>query len=131
MRSPDARAQASRLLADSSEAVRKLISIYEESLTSDPRRANLAGRVLGRKIAKGSNDMISAQIVQAFYGIAASFIPCPCALCGHFNRGIPAPPRGPMVPYYTQEDSEGAYAVPVLCDKCGKEFFVVWDIDPT
>lgn len=127
---PDIRAQASRLLADSPKAVSKLISIYEKCLSSDPRHASLAGRVLGRKIAKGSDNMISAEIAQVFYGVAASFIPCLCAHCGHLNRGIPAPPRGPMVPYYTQKDSEGAYAVPVLCDRCGKEFFVVWDMDP-
>lgn len=128
---PDIRAQASLLLADSSHAVRKLISLYQESLTSDPHRASLAGRVLGRKAAKGSDEMMPAEIAQLLYGIAASFIPCPCAHCGHLNRGIPAPPRGPMVPYYTQKDSEGAYAVPVLCDRCGKEFFVVWDENPT
>lgn len=122
---PDVRAQASRLLADAPNAVRRLISIYQGCLTSDPRRASLAGRVLGRKIAKGSDDMIPTQIAQMMYGIAVSFIPCPCVHCGHFNRGIAAPPSGPMVPYYHQEDDQGAYAVPVLCDKCGKEFFVV------
>ena len=127
---PDVRAQASRLLADSPKTVRRLISIYEECLSSDPHRANLAGRVLGRKIAKGSNEMISAEISRVMYGINVSFIPCPCVYCGNFNRGIPAPPSGPMVPYYTQKDDKGAYAVPVLCDGCGKEFFVVWDTDP-
>ena len=129
-RDPDVRAEASRLLADAPNAARKLISIYEECLKSDPRRASLAGRALGRKMAKGSSDMIHAQIVQMMYGISASFIPCPCVHCGHPNHGIAAPPSGPMVPYYHQKDDKGAYAVPVLCDKCGKEFFVVWDSDP-
>jgi len=128
---PDVRAQASRLLADSPRTVlRRLISIYEKYLSSDPRRSNLAGRVLGRKIAKGSDEMIFAEIARLMYGINVSFIPSPCAYCGHFNRGIPAPPSGPMVPYYTQKDDKGAYAVTVLCEKCGKEFFVVWDTDP-
>jgi tetratricopeptide (TPR) repeat protein len=127
---PDVRAEASRLLADAGKALRKVISVYRECLNSDPRRASLAGRVLGRKVAKGSDDMIHAQIAQVMYGISASFIPCSCVHCGHLNRGIAAPPSGPMVPYYHQSDDKGAYAVPVLCDKCGKEFFVVWDTDP-
>jgi tetratricopeptide (TPR) repeat protein len=127
---PDIRTEASRVLADSSNALQKLVSIYQECLNSDPRRASLAGRVLGRKVAKGSDDMIQAQIAQIVYGISASFIPCTCVHCGHLNRGIAAPPSGPMVPYYSQSDTKGAYAIPVLCDKCGKEFFVVWDMVP-
>lgn len=128
---PDVRAQASRLLADTPrKAPQKVISVYQECLNSDPRRASLAGRVLGRKVAKGSDDMIHAQIAQMMYGLSASFIPCSCVHCGHLNKGIAAPPNGSMVPYYHQSDDKGAYAVPVLCDKCGKEFFVVWDMDP-
>jgi len=127
---PDVRAEASRLLADSPNAIRKLISVYQECLNSDPRRASLAGRVLGRKVTKGYDGMIHAQIAQMKYGLSASFIPCSCVHCGHLNKGIAAPPNGPMVPYYHQSDDKGAYAVPVLCDKCGKEFFVVWDMDP-
>lgn len=127
---PDVRAEASQLLADSRNALQRLISIYQECLNSDPRRASLAGRVLGRKIAKGSDDMIPLEIAKIWYGITVSFIPCTCLHCGHINRGIPAPPKGPMIPYYHQEHDKGAYAVPVLCDKCGKDFFVVWDIDP-
>lgn len=127
---PDVRAEASRQLADARKALQKVLSVYQECLNSDPRRASLAGRVLGRKVAKGSDDMIPAQIAQMMYGLSASFIPCSCVHCGHPNKGIAAPPRGPMVPYYHQSDDKGAYAVPVLCDKCGKEFFVVWDMDP-
>jgi tetratricopeptide (TPR) repeat protein len=127
---PDVRAAASRLLAESRLALQKLVSIYQEGLDSDPRRASLAGRVLGRKLAKGDDGMIHAEIGQMMYGISASFIPCPCFHCGANNKGIPAPPSGPWVPYYHQGDAEGAYAVPVLCDQCGKEFFVVWDTVP-
>jgi tetratricopeptide (TPR) repeat protein len=127
---PDVRAEASRLLAEASKALQKVVSIYQECLNSDPWRASLAGRVLGRKIAKGSDDMIHAQIAQMMYGISASFIPCSCVHCGHLNRGIASPPNGPMVPYYHQSDDKGAYAVSVLCDRCGKKFFVVWDMDP-
>jgi tetratricopeptide (TPR) repeat protein len=127
---PDVRAEASRLLADATQALQRVLSIYEECLDSDPRRASLAGRVLGRKVAKGSDDMIHAEIAKMMYGISASFIPCSCVHCGHLNKGIAAPPNGPMVPYYHQTDDKGAYAVPLLCDKCGREFFVVWDMDP-
>jgi len=125
---PGIRLGASRILAD--HAPRKVASVYEECLYSDPRRAGLAGRVLGRKAAKGPFDMIPVQVAQMLYGVSASFLPCPCAHCGHQNGGIAAPPNGPMVGYYGQRDAIGAYAVSVLCDKCGKDFFVVWDTDP-
>jgi tetratricopeptide (TPR) repeat protein len=127
---PDIRAESSRQLAEGREAILKLISIYQESLRSEPRRASLAGRVLGRKAAKGSDEMIDAQIGQLLYGIPVSFLPCSCVHCGHLNKGIAAPPSGPMVAYYHQKDDQGAYAIPVLCDHCGKEFFVVWDQFP-
>ena len=127
---PEIRAEASRLLSDRTTAIRKLISIYEQCMSTDFNRACLAGRVLGRNIIKGSDDIIPAKVVQLSYGINASFIPCACIYCGHLNKGIAAPPNGPMVPYYHQKNNEGAYAIPVLCDKCSKEFFVVWDMDP-
>ncbi|MEW6241251.1 MAG: hypothetical protein AB1564_10635 [Chloroflexota bacterium] len=127
---PDVRAEASQLLAESQNSLRRVITIYQDCLGSDLRRASLAGRVLGRRAARGSDETLPAQIAQMLYGITASFIPCPCVYCGHLNRGIAAPPRGPMAPYYHQEDDHGAYAIPVLCDKCGKEFFVAWDMDP-
>lgn len=127
---PDVRAEALQLLADARNALQKLVSIYQECVNSDPRRASFAGRVLGHKVAKGSDELIHAEIAQLMYGISVSFIPCPCVHCGHLNRGIAAPPSGPMVPYYHQSDDKGAYAIPVLCDKCGKEFFVVWDTVP-
>lgn len=128
---PDIRAEASRLLADSSRnTLQKLISIYKERLDSDPNRASLAGRVLGYKITKGSDEFIFSEIARIYYGINVSFIPCSCVYCGHTNKGIAAPANGPRVPYYHQENDKGAYAVPVLCDKCGKDFFIVWDEDP-
>lgn len=128
---PDIRAEASRLLADSSRnTLQKLISIYQERLDSDPNRASLAGRVLGYKITKGSDEFIFSEIARIYYGINVSFIPCSCVYCGHTNKGIAAPANGPRVPYYHQKDDKGAYAVPVLCDKCGKDFFIVWDEDP-
>lgn len=127
---PEIRAEASRLLSDKTTAISKLISIYEQCMNTDFNKACLAGRVLGRNIDKGRYEMIPAQTVQLSYGIDASFISCTCIYCGHLNNGIAAPPNGPMVGYYHQKNNEGAYAIPVLCDKCSKEFFVVWDMDP-
>lgn len=128
---PDIRAEASRLLSESSRnALQKLISIYQECLNTNPNRSSLAGRVLGHKITKGSDESITSEIAKIYYGINVSFIPCSCVYCGHTNKGIAAPANGPRVPYYHQKDDKGAYAVPVLCDKCGKDFFIVWDKDP-
>ncbi len=127
---PDLRAEASRLLSEAPKAVQRLIAIYEDSLNTNPHRAHLAGRVLGRKLAKGLDHMIDSQISRMMYGLNVAFIPCACVFCGRLNKGIPAPPRGPMIPYYHQDNDKGAYAVSVLCDSCGKKFFVVWDTDP-
>ncbi|MBC7264041.1 MAG: tetratricopeptide repeat protein [Chloroflexi bacterium] len=126
----DVRIAASRLLGEPPNAVRRLISIYQQDLASDPHRAHLAGRVLGRAIAKGSTELFPAEIARMKYGLDFSVIPCSCVHCGAMNLGIAVPPRAPMVPYYHQEDDKGAYAIPVLCDKCSTEFFVVWDVDP-
>jgi tetratricopeptide (TPR) repeat protein len=128
----DINAEASQGLANTWNALKKLSTIYQDSLNSDPKRASLAGRVLSRKLmsARDSNGYVRAPIVQQILGFSASFIPCACIYCGYLNAGIAAPPNGPVVPYYHQMDDKGAYAVPVLCDKCGKEFFVVWDTDP-
>jgi len=126
----DIRAEAARILGESPKAVQRLIAIYQSCRGNDPRRASLAGRVLGRNAAKGSDEMIHAEISRMLYGLDLSFLPCPCVHCGRINRGIPAPPRAPWVPYYHQDNDRGAYAVPVLCDSCGKDFYVVWDQDP-
>lgn len=127
---PDVRAEAARILAEPPKSQQRLIAIYQRCVGSDPQRASLAGRVLGRNAAKGSDDMIHAEIARMLYGLDLSFLPCPCVHCGKPNLGIPAPPKAPWVAYYHQDNDRGAYAVPVLCDGCGKEFFVVWDQDP-
>lgn len=127
----DIRLNASRILADSNQTLRRLVSIYEKCLNSDPPRAHLAGRVLGRRIAKGLAEPISSDVPKMMYGLDISVIPCSCAYCGAMNIGIAAPPRGPAVPYYHQKDDKGAHAIPTRCDKCSKAFFVVWDTDPT
>ncbi len=125
------RAEAVSQLINNNDAIPKLVSIYRSYWQSDPRRATLAGRILGRKLQSGNmpTDFIHAKTSQIVFGLFISFIPCVCAYCGHMNAVIPAPPAAPQTPYYAQKNSEGAYAVPVFCDKCGREFFVVWDID--
>jgi hypothetical protein len=124
------RADSAERLSDSAYATSRLAAVYRECGDSDPGRASLAGRVLGRKMARGYDDIIPADVARLRYGISASFLVCGCAHCGHFNKGIPAPPKAPYVAYYAQKDDRGAYAVPVLCDACGQGFFVVWDRDP-
>ncbi|MDD5543798.1 MAG: hypothetical protein PHX83_11545 [Acidobacteriia bacterium] len=126
----DVRAEASRLLADPPKSAQRLIAVFEECRETNPYRSQLAGRVLGRKITKGMDHTIHSQIARMMYGLNISFIPCGCVHCGFFNKGIAAPPNGPMMAYYHQVDDKGAYAIPVLCDRCGKKFFVVWDSNP-
>lgn len=128
---PDVRAAAARLLADNPNAIRKLISVYQDCLDSDPGKGVLAGRVLGRKMDAGSQQMIHAQISAIRFGIQVAFTPCVCGHCGQLNVGIPVPERGLYTPFYGQQDDQNcAYALPVLCDFCGKEFFIAWDSDP-
>jgi tetratricopeptide (TPR) repeat protein len=127
----DIRMNASRILAnDYDDSLLRLRAIYQECQGSDLRRAIVAVRVLGRKMAKGMVMRIAARNVQLIYGLNISFIPCQCFHCHVMNFGIPAPPRGGDVPYYHQADENGVYAVPVVCDECSKEFYVVWDRDP-
>jgi hypothetical protein len=126
----DVRAKASAILVEEPAAVRRLTDIYRQCQASDLSRASLAGRVLGRLLAQDSGAIVHVQQAKLRYGLDVSFIPVACEHCAHMNRGIPAPPRGPWVSSHTQVDDQGAYAVPVLCDKCGKTFFVVWDQDP-
>ena len=128
---PEIRDEASRLMEEaSSNVIQRLVETYRECLTSNPRRASLAGRVLGRGIVKRRDMEVEASEGMAYYGIPISFLSCPCVHCGHLNTGISGPPKALQTPYYHQSDPEGTYSVPVLCEKCGREFFVVWDLDP-
>lgn len=122
----DVRAEASRLLAESPTAIERLVSMYQKCRVSDPSRASLAARVLGRNITKGTDGVFHAKHTQMLYGIPIDFIPCSCVYCSNLNKGIPAT-GGAWAPYYAQKEGKGASATPVLCDQCGKEFFVVWD----
>lgn len=126
----DVRAEASRLLADSPHALNKLANVYQEFLRKNPRKSVLAGRVIGRKADMGKGVIVHAKIGLA-YGIQAAFTPCGCGHCGKLNSGIPVPEGGLYIPFHAQKNDKGAtYALPVLCDYCGKEFFIAWDSDP-
>ena len=130
---PDIRAEASRLLSINPNAIEKLVSIYQDCIDSEPRKGVLAGRVLGRNISisAGSQEMIHDETSSIMYGIAVAFTPCVCGHCGRVNLGIPVPEGGLYIGFYGQsDDKEGVYALPVLCDYCGKEFFIAWDDDP-
>ena len=127
----DVRAEASRKLAKNQNAMQKLISIYQQNSQSNPRKSVLAGRVLGRKIDAGKQDMVHAQTSSIVFGINVAFTPCVCGHCGKLNVGIPVPEGGLYTPFYGQENDQNcAYSLPVICDHCGKEFFIAWDSDP-
>jgi len=81
-------------------------------------------------ITKNQHDIVPKEVVQPLFGIAVSYIACSCIYCGYLNRSIAAPQNSPIAGYYHQKNATGTFVVPVLCDKCGKNFFVVWDEDP-
>ena len=123
------RAEASKALAASPRATQELVVIYQQNHQSDPRKSVLAGRVLGRRFDAGRRQMIHAQASALMFGINVAFTPCVCGHCGKLNVGIPVPERGLSSPFYGQKDGEAcAYSLPVLCDHCGKEFCIAWDV---
>lgn len=59
-----------------------------------------------------------------------------CAYCRSPSPAADWPANGDMVPFYVQtaertDESPGAFRVAVTCPDCRKEWFVVWDEDPT
>ncbi len=128
---PEIRAEASRLLAEKPKAIKKLISIYQQNSQKYPRKSVLAGRVLGRMIDAGEQKIVYGRTSVDWFGLNITFTPCVCAHCDNLNVGIPIPEGGLKIPFYSQKDDQNcAYSLPVICDHCGKEFFVVWDSDP-
>lgn len=53
----------------------------------------------------------------------------PCLKCGASNRVREWPTNGDYVGWYCETQPQ-EYSVRVRCEKCGNEFFVVWDRDP-
>jgi uncharacterized protein YegL len=131
---PKIRSLASEILGDPPKSMEKVIDIYQTSISCNPEKAVLAGRVLGRKSSKmisQEHPMIHADNTRMFFGIPVAFAPCVCGHCGEVNDGIPVPEKGLYIGYYGQADKErGAYTLPVLCDFCGKTFYIAWDTDP-
>jgi len=125
------RSEASRQLAENQRAVRKLINIFQENSQIDPRKSVLAGRVLGRRIDAGKQEMVHSATSYNFFGIKVAFTPCVCGFCNYPNVGIPVPEGGLNEAFYSQQDDKNCvYSLPVLCDHCGKQFFITWDRDP-
>ena len=59
-----------------------------------------------------------------------------CAYCYKTSPAGNWPANGDRVPFYAQtaertEDSPGAYRLAVSCPHCQKEWFVVWNENPT
>lgn len=111
----------------------KLIDIYEKNIRLNPKIGVLAGRILGRYIFKKfPKDVwsIPGETSQIALGVNISFVNCICANCGNVNFGIPVPSKG-RSGFYSQKDTLfGKFHLPVLCDYCGKEFFIAWDDNP-
>ena len=58
-----------------------------------------------------------------------------CAYCYQTNAAPQWPRNGDHIPFYSQtkertDEASGAFRVPVHCPYCGKDWFVVWDVDP-
>jgi hypothetical protein len=128
---PEIRIEARRLLIRWPVALKRLSEIYQihgEHLAIrsiiDKRKASFVGRAFGSIY---SEPLVSADVSMRHYGLPASFISCVCAHCGKLNKGLAAPIRGEVVPFYGQKENTGTTVVPVSCDSCGREFFVVWD----
>lgn len=123
---PEIRAIAAVHLAENHYSVENLISIYKTSIDTDPSRAVLAGRVLGRKLSRGKSEMISEDISYMVFGIRIAFTAYACPHCDKVNPGIPVPSR--YLSFFGQEDDKNCdYALPILCDFCGKGFYLCWD----
>lgn len=128
---PDFRNEARRILAENRFAVRRLWTIYNELLDSEPRRAVLAGRVLGHRLNPRGLARVSVQVTMTKLGMPIAFTKCPCPYCGRENPNIPVTERGLELPHKGQRDRTGAaFTLPVLCDFCGNEFCVAWGEDP-
>ena len=52
-----------------------------------------------------------------------------CHYCGSINSAKEWPIKGDMVPFYFQ-NTQGRFNVKVSCQKCKKDWYVVWDQNP-
>ncbi|MGI6368745.1 MAG: HEAT repeat domain-containing protein [Anaerolineae bacterium] len=128
---PDVRADVRNSLAGNRYSVRPLWAIYNELLESEPRRAVLAGRVLGHRLNPRGASTVPLNTTITQLGIAIAFMACDCAWCGRKNPNVPVPQRALTLGCQGRRSAEGAaYALPVVCDFCGHEFQVCFEQDP-
>ncbi len=128
---PDIRADARNILAENRYVTRRLWSIYNELKEQEPRRAMLAGRVIGHRLNPRGLPKIKSDVTMHKLGVPIAFVKCACAYCGHENPNIPVPSPGLEVPFRGMRNRSGsAYTLPVLCDFCGNWFYVGFERDP-
>jgi len=133
---PDIRARADDLAgilpyASHRDMLDWLIAFYRQRLGADDRQtAWRALRQLGRTIFMLPGEEVPAEVSLVKWGVAAAFTSCGCPCCGFINTAIPLPPKGPFIPWYAQKEVAGAYTLPVICDRCGREFHLCWDSSP-
>ncbi|MBN1435740.1 MAG: hypothetical protein JW936_01580 [Sedimentisphaerales bacterium] len=128
----DIRTEAARLLAQPPKSLEKLVNIYNAQHKTNPADAGLAGRVLGRKIDTNYPNTSPAQVAKSMFGTDIDFIEATCFHCGYHNEAIPIPPNAGKNSFKRRANPEHApYSVSVICDRCGQEYFLIWDADPT
>jgi len=128
---PDIRADVRGSLASNRYSVRPLWAIYNELMETEPRRAVLAGRVIGHRLNPHGLSRVPVGTTMTKLGVAIAFISCACPNCGRENPNIPVPQRALDLQFEGRLTAEGAaFALPVICDFCGSEFYVAFGEDP-
>lgn len=108
------------------------VEYYRMSPTADDDRAALVGFRVGDLLFIGPDDVFPADLIWIKLGkdVPKSFVNYTCAHYGYCSRGIPLPSAGAVMLNFSRKDRLGGYRVPVLCVRCGSEFYVAWDTDP-
>jgi hypothetical protein len=128
---PDIRHDVKGSLASNRYSVRPLWSIYNELLETEPRRAVLAGRAFGHRLNPHGLKKIPVSTTMLKLGVPVAFVSGDCAYCGRTNPNVPVPQRALELTYEGRRTADGApYALPVQCDFCGNDFYLVFSADP-
>jgi len=128
---PDIRQDVKGSLASNRYSVRPLWEIYNELLETEPRRAVMAGRVIGHRLNPHGLPRVPVGTTMTKLGVPIAFLTCACAHCGRENPNIPVPQRGLDLPCTGRLTAgSAAYALEVLCDFCGNYFAATFDQDP-
>lgn len=127
---PDVRNDVKGSLASNRYSVRPLWAIYNELLNTEPRRAVLAGRAIGHRLNPRGVRRVPVGTTMTKLGLAIAFRTVACPYCGRDNHNVPVTQRGLDLACEGRRAPDGAaYALPVLCDFCGNDFFVTFDED--